>query len=512
MSVGSYITLKIDTRNGNVCSAEGPGLSILGCQAGELVGRDWRELLSDFAAKLGNGIKVYHGAPRLVGKKGDDFAQRLLHIQLPGAVPGREQSTGARIPGKRQLKREWELLTRQAPLTMMLWDIDCLEQIARIFGPEARKKVLKHVSRQAVSLVDDAHRLFKLGNNDFLFVITAKADSQAATRQLFARLIENASQPLKIDNYKLSMTINAGLVRYPDDGTDLDELLKKGGQAIFKAQRSGRNTWTTYDQAMELGLMQEIALGADLQEAILTNKLELYYQPQAQITTGQVTGVEALLRWKHPVYGEIPPACFVPLAERSGFANRLTEWVLQHACRQGKKWLDDGLRFGRIAVNISANCFVGGWLNQAVTRVLADVGLDPQFLELEITENIEVAGVAGVREMLAALRRSGITIAFDDFGIGYSSFKYIKLFPLDTVKIDRLFVADVTHNVSSRAIVQAVIRLAADLGLRTVAEGVETGEQLRFLQAAGCDSYQGYLLSPPAPVHDVAVLLCRHSG
>lgn len=502
--------LKIDTRTGNVCYAEGPGLKVLGCQAGELVGRPWNELLASFSTKVGTGIKVY-GVPQLTGKEPAELTQRLMYIQLPRAAPSRGKTTGVRIPGKRELKKEWEMLTRQAPLAMLLWDIGCLHQVARIFGPEAKKKAMKHVSKQVGSLVDEAHRLFKLRDTEFLFIITGQAANQAEVGQLFARLIENTGQPLKVGDYNLSMTINAGLVRYPDDGTDLEELIKKGGQAILKAQSSGHNTWTTYDQTMKLDLTQEMALVADLREAILTDKLELYYQPQVQIATGQVTGVEALLRWKHPVYGEIPPACFVLLAERSGLANRLTEWVLEHACRQGKKWLDAGVKFGRIAVNISANCFAGGWLNKAVRRVLAATGLEPQFLELEITENIEIVSTAVVRDMLAELRRSGITIAFDDFGIGYSSFKYIKLFPLDTVKIDRLFVADVTHDVSSYAIVQTVIRLAADLGLSTVAEGVETVEQLTLLQAAGCDKYQGYLLSPPVPARDVVALLCRHS-
>jgi EAL domain-containing protein (putative c-di-GMP-specific phosphodiesterase class I) len=298
--------------------------------------------------------------------------------------------------------------------------------------------------------------------------------------------------------------LSIGISVFPSDGNDSQALLKAADVAMYRAKEMGRNNYQYYLPSMNVHTLERLELESDLSRALERDEFVLHYQPKVEIATGLIIGTEALLRWKHPVRGLVPPMDFISLAEETGLIVPIGEWVLATACAQNKAWQDLGLTKLGIAVNLSARQFSDSMLLGKLTRIIHTSGLDPSSLELEITESVVMShGECAVR-VLEQLKLIGVQIAIDDFGTGYSSLGYLKRFPIDTIKVDRSFIRDIPADSGDMKIARAIIAMAHALRLKVVAEGVENAEQLRFLRAQHCDVVQGYFLYRPIPAEQVA--------
>jgi EAL domain-containing protein (putative c-di-GMP-specific phosphodiesterase class I) len=305
--------------------------------------------------------------------------------------------------------------------------------------------------------------------------------------------------PFRLEERELFVSASMGISLYPDDGTDAETLVKNADAAMYRAKEQGRDNYRLYAPAMNATALERLALESSLRKALAHGELVVYYQPLVDLRIGRVHGVEALLRWRHPERGLMAPADFIPLAELTGQILAMGPWVLRTACAQVKQWHDGGHSELSVAVNISARQFQQPDLVAQVKRALRDTGLEPRFLDLEITESNAMQNAEVTVQTLRELKDLGIRISIDDFGIGYSSLSYLKRLPIDTLKIDQSFVRDITVDPDDAAIATAVIAMAHTLKLKVVAEGVETEGQGVFLAARHCDRMQGYLFSAPLP-------------
>ena len=303
--------------------------------------------------------------------------------------------------------------------------------------------------------------------------------------------------PIFLEGHELALSASIGIGIFPGDAGTATELMKCADTAMFKAKEQGGNTYQFYKPEMNAHSHELFLLESALRKALEGEQLVLKYQPQVNMETGEVFGAEALLRWRHPEKGEIAPADFIPLAEETGLIVPIGAWVLRTACRQNKAWQEAGFPPLRIAVNISGRQFKQPDFIDLVDWTLTETGLDPRWLELEITESVVMGQVETAITTLAELKKRGISLSIDDFGTGYSSLNYLKRFPLSSLKIDRSFIQDVPEDTHDAAITSSIIALARSMGLEVIAEGVETEKQARFLRKRGCLKAQGYLFSPP---------------
>jgi len=305
------------------------------------------------------------------------------------------------------------------------------------------------------------------------------------------------SAPLNLEGTELYTSASIGIAIFPEDGHDVDTLLKHADLAMYKAKEFGRNNFQYFSRDMNVKAGERLMLENCLRKAVDRGELYLVYQPQVNLHSGALVGVEALLRWQHPELGLVPPAQFIPLAEETGLIGPIGKWVFESSCRQAMKWYEAGLPAIRVAVNISARQFAQDDFLESIRATVSDCGLPPQWLEIELTESAIMTDVKRTSSILRELKNTGISISIDDFGTGYSSLGYLKQFPLDRLKIDRSFVCRVHEDANDAAIAEAIIKMSHALGLLVVAEGIELQEQLLYLAGLGCDEIQGYLLSMP---------------
>jgi EAL domain-containing protein (putative c-di-GMP-specific phosphodiesterase class I) len=303
------------------------------------------------------------------------------------------------------------------------------------------------------------------------------------------------------------VTVSIGISVFPADGSDSQALLKAADVAMYRAKDTGRNNYLYYSPTMNVHTVERLELESDLRHALERGEFLLHYQPKVEVATGLITGIEALLRWKHPLRGLVSPMDFIPLAEETGLIVSIGEWVLATACARTKAWQDQGFPQLEVAVNLSARQFADPMLLPNLARIIRASGLDPSSLELEITESLVMSHGASAVAVLEKLKSSGVQIAIDDFGTGYSSLAYLKRFPIDTIKVDRSFIRDIPADSGDKKITRAIIAMAHSLRLKVVAEGVETADQLKFLQSQRCDAVQGYFLHRPLPEAEVAGVL-----
>jgi EAL domain-containing protein (putative c-di-GMP-specific phosphodiesterase class I) len=310
-----------------------------------------------------------------------------------------------------------------------------------------------------------------------------------------------------IDQHDLHVTSSVGISVYPDDGQNAETLIKNADTAMYQAKENGRQTYQFFEPAMNLRAVERQSIEGDLRRALERHEFVVHYQPKINLKTGRIAGAEALLRWTHPIRGLVSPAQFIPVAEDCGLILPIGNWVLRQACQQAQAWLAAGLPMGTMAVNISAMQLREGTFVDSVFAILKETGLDPKFLEVELTESVLMKHAESTASILKALKARGVQVAVDDFGTGYSSLSYLRKFPIDALKIDQSFVSQITTVPDETIIVKAVVSMGRSLKLRVVAEGVETQEQLAFLQAHQCDEAQGYFFSRPVPPQQFAKLL-----
>ncbi len=362
------------------------------------------------------------------------------------------------------------------------------------------------VGRGALDTEGASMHLARLGGDEFVAILHDLEDANDAVL-VAERIRSELTRPVEHQGHEFVVSSSIGVSLYPDDGEDIDALLKNADVAMYKAKESGRNSVRFYSGTMSLRSLERLELESGLRHALDREELELHYQPKLCLKTRQIIGVEALIRWEHPEYGNIAPDRFIPLAEECGLITQLGEWVLNTACRQAKKWQD---RFGQrisVAVNLSSQQFFQSDVANAVFQALFEASLMPSLLQLELTESILMHDIQETIDTMRQLKDSGIALVMDDFGTGYSSLSYLQRFPLDALKIDRSFVMNLENNQDDAVICSTIISMAHHLGLKVVAEGVETHAQLGFMSDHGCDQIQGYLISKPLPVDELEAFL-----
>ena len=360
--------------------------------------------------------------------------------------------------------------------------------------------------REAGGGADAVETVARLDGDEFSLLIIELAHYHDAAK-VARRLLEELRKPFRVAEQEVFLSASVGLALYPLDGEDAETLIRNAGAAMHFAKDQGRDNYQFYSRAMNSTALEKLSMESQLRKALERDELLLYFQPKIHATTGAVMGVEALIRWKHPELGIVLPSQFVRVAEETGLIVPIGERVLQMACRQNRAWQKAGYPPVHVAVNIASPHFRQGGIMASVARALRDSGLEPQWLELEVTESMLMQSVEATLDTLFKLKDMGVRLAIDDFGTGYSSLSYLKRFPLDTLKIDRSFVKDLPHDAEDVAISKAIIAMAHSLRLAVVAEGVENAEQLAFLRQHGCDLVQGFLFSQPVPAEEFARVL-----
>jgi diguanylate cyclase (GGDEF)-like protein/PAS domain S-box-containing protein len=384
-------------------------------------------------------------------------------------------------------------------IAVLFLDLDRFKDINDSLGHTAGDRILRAAAMRLQETVGEHQTVARLGGDEFTIVLE-NLDQPADADKVAREIIMAFEAPLVLDDrQEVVISPSIGISLYPDHGQVPTELLKQADTAMYQAKAAGRRTFVRYDDSMEIANRRRAQLSSALHKVLDRGELRLVFQPRLSLTTRRITGVEALLRWTSEDYGEIPPNQFIPLAEESGLILEIGEWVLLDACRTLRRWQNAGATDLSMAVNVSVLQLLRGDFAESVRRVLAETGVPPHALELELTESVLMANAEQAATKLQALREMGVSLAIDDFGTGYSSLAYLKRLPITTLKIDKTFVTDLNRDPDDTAITTTVITMAHSLGLTVVAEGVETETQLRFLDHFRCDEVQGYWLSRPVP-------------
>jgi len=391
-------------------------------------------------------------------------------------------------------------------VAVLLLDLDRFKVINDSIGHAFGDKVLCSIARRLESMVKEADTVARLGGDEFVLLLT-DIERPEDVGQLATTVLENLTAPFTIDGREVILTASIGISLSPRDSEEGPTLLRDADIAMYRAKKNDRNTFAFYSQEMNRQIIKALELEGELRQALEHREFCLYYQPKVDLKSGQVVGCEALIRWHHPERGLVSPADFIPLAEETGLIVPLGLWVLMEACRQARDWHQEGFESLNVAVNLSARQFHRGDLAKVLEDVLRDMDLSPHLLELELTESMVMEAPEAAKRTMLALKDLGVSLSLDDFGTGYSSLNYLRRFPVDCLKIDRSFIRDVIADPGGASMVASIIDIAHNLGLSTVAEGVETEEQLAFLRGCGCDVMQGYLFSPPVPAAQFTTLL-----
>jgi diguanylate cyclase (GGDEF)-like protein/PAS domain S-box-containing protein len=385
-------------------------------------------------------------------------------------------------------------------------DLDQFKFINDSLGHQVGDHLLKITAQRLIDCLRSSDTVARQGGDEFVLLLTNQESIESITLTL-QRVLQEVAQPWHANHLEFTVTCSIGVTLCPTDGSDVETLLKNADSAMYRAKELGRNNFQYFSAEMNSTATDRLELLNRLRQAIANDELVLHYQPKVGLRDGSVIGAEALIRWNSPQSGMIPPATFIPLAEETGLIIPIGEWVLQAACRQNKAWQDAGHPPLVMSVNLSPRQLARGDVVELVQRVLAETGLEAQYLELEITESVMATEVDKSFAMLNRLRELGVRISLDDFGTGYSSLSYLKCFPVDTLKIDRSFVRDIASDKDSAAIVKAIISLGHILNLTVLAEGIETPEQFQFLLQNGCNEGQGFLMSKPVGGEEFAGLM-----
>jgi diguanylate cyclase (GGDEF)-like protein/PAS domain S-box-containing protein len=428
------------------------------------------------------------------------MATRDALTGLPNRLLLHERLTQAIAQAKRQGKR----------IGVLFIDLDRFKNVNDTLGHRIGDELLKCVTKSLSTALRETDLLARLGGDEFM-VIVEEFDEPAVLGRIAQKLLDAIAQPFTIEDHDIYVTSSIGIAVYPDDSDDPEELLKHADVAMYRSKELGRNTFQFLDSNLAEHRLRQHTLETALRTALKEGMLELHYQPVVRITDRTVIGAEALLRWTDPEHGSVPPNVFIPLAEESGLIHTLGEWVLKGAAEQVVAWRKAGLVL-TVSVNLSARQFYREDLAQRIADIVRATGCEPGWIELEVTETSLMHDIDAIRKVLRELRGEGFTVAIDDFGTGYSSLTHLKHFPIDTLKIDISFIADLETDAGDAAITEAIIGLARGLGLKVVAEGVGTRAQLDFLEIRGCHCFQGFWASEPLPAENFLAFIAQHAA
>jgi len=430
------------------------------------------------------------------------------------------------LPNNRLFKDRLQHAISQADrkgklLAVMFLDLDRFKLINDTMGHSAGDELLKVTSQRLIEAVrkndsvainssDLSASVARLGGDEFT-ILLEDVDSIQAVAHIAERVIDNVSLPMMLERQEVHISTSIGIAMFPDDGKKADDILQHADTAMYHAKAQGRNNFQFYTESMNKSSVELLALENNLHKAVEQEELCLYYQPQVDVMSGQLVGMEALIRWNHPENGFISPGVFIPVAEETGMINRIGKWVIQEACEQGVRWMKAGYKLHKISVNLSARQLKDENLSSMIEEIMSATGMPANLLGIELTESAIITDPDIVLIRLQRIKELGVSLSLDDFGTGYSSLSYLKRFPIDTLKIDQAFVRDVKTDHEDAALVKAIIAMAHGLGMDVIAEGVEVKEQLDFLGANGCDSIQGFLFSRPLPAEEMELMLAKQS-
>ena len=395
-------------------------------------------------------------------------------------------------------------------IAVVFMDLDHFKFVNDSLGHSTGDKLLKAMGERLRSVLREGDTVGRVGGDEFVLILNDQSNEEVIFRAM-QRITAKVAEPITIEGKELYVACSAGISLYPQDGRDVDTLLKNADAAMYRAKEHGRSNFQFYTSEMNERVNDRLALEHALRRALEKNEFMLHYQQKVDLRTGQIIGAEALVRWLHPEWGLVRPARFIPIAEETGLIVQLGEWVIHEACRQARAWLDAGLQPGVVSVNLSARQFRAEGLVRTVSRILQETGLDPASLEMELTESMVMHNVEAAIATLQGLKSLGIALSVDDFGTGYSSLSYLKDLPIDALKIDRSFVRDIGSGSEAEdgILAAAIISLGHALHLKVIAEGVETDAQVHFLKRHGCDQVQGFLYGEPIAPQQFAQLLGR---
>jgi diguanylate cyclase len=460
------------------------------------------ELLEAIQARLVRSSNLEQAAQRLQHE-----TRQAMQIDTLTALPGRDLFE----------QRIDAALQQQSNVALVCLGLDGFSKINESLGTGVGDLVLREVGKrlnlyssqwEQPTVYDSVSRI---GGDEFALCMAGLAGEDALALRA-TELLRRLAAPYQVGGHTLFLTASAGASLYPSQADSAHALMLNAESALHHAKPSGPGSYLIFDAAMNRQVARSLHIHNELHRALAQGDLQVYYQPQVQITTGKVVGFEALLRWQHATLGWISPAEFVPVAEQSGIIVQIGQWVMHTAAQQAAEWLAQGHGDFRMAVNLSVRQFAGKDLPQLVQEVLRDTGLPPHMLELEVTESMALQSVASTLGTLNACKALGVKLAMDDFGTGYSSLAYLKHYPLDALKIDQAFVRNITQDAGDAAITRAIVAMAHSFGMTVIAEGVETVAQLEFLKSLGCEDFQGYLFSKPVPADQAVLCFAGYRG
>lgn len=511
------------------------GCDIIGYSADEVIGKNWVEnfLPERFWKKVSevgdslthhdkhrityfeNPVLTKNGEERLIAWRntslvdeegtiigiltsGEDITERKLSEEKILYLANFDPLTG--LPNRTQMNdhlRYTVNLTKRSGgnFAILFLDLDHFKEINDSLGHSYGDELLKEIAHRLKAAIREEDTLSRLGGDEFILLLPDTNSIEAS--QVAQKLLEIIALPISVEAHEFSVTSSIGIALYPVDGTEVEPLLKNADTAMYRAKQEGRNSYCFFTDEMQKKSTRNLHLSNALRHAIGRNELSLVYQPQFSLTKEKIIGAEALLRWNHPEYGSVSPAEFIPIAEKTGLILPIGEWVLHTAVSKAKEWLENGYEPIIMAVNLSAVQFQNHTLIDTIIRILENTGLPPEYLELELTEGVAMRDPHKAISVMSEMHNRGVRMSIDDFGTGYSSLNYLKKFKAYKLKIDQSFVRDVNTDSDDKAIVSTIISMAKHLGLKTIAEGVETVAQLDYLRDQGCDEIQGYYFSKP---------------
>ncbi|CAI8718841.1 EAL domain-containing protein [Methylococcus capsulatus] len=454
-----------------------------------------------------DGRRYVHGAFRDITQRreAEDRIKHLAHHDPLTNLPNRVFLHG-------RLEQAIELARReQNQVAVMFIDLDNFKRINDTLGHRIGDALLEQVAARLTENVPGSQVVGRLGGDEFIVVITGNRVSTTSAA-MAERILESLCRPYTVEDYQLHSGASIGIAIYPADGNSAETLMKHADAAMYHAKSRGRNTFEFFSQAINRGVRERLDIENGLRDALKHGGFKLHYQPQIDLTTGSICSVEALLRWRHPLLGVIAPDRFIPIAEETKLILPLGLWVIDRACHQLRAWRNDGITGVRMAINVSVKQLQDESFFEALGSIVERHGLSGSDIELEITESAIMENLSRVQALLKSLQDYGITLSIDDFGTGYSSLGRLKLLPIQSLKIDRSFVHDIETDHGNAKICDGIIALGHSLGLKIIAEGVETDAQKNLLQNSGCDAIQGFLIAKPLPADDVAKLITQVNG